>query len=240
MNLASLADADRRLLADYWWQRAAGERTSWWGFRQARQDLERLGVSEQVLALADRSVDDEYLHSEWCGEWAVRFGHPGGEIRVRDERPLTFPGAPAEHQGLLRVAFLALTETVGCHVLTSARPSLVDVELRAQNRRHLSDEVRHARVGWSALAELGRPSLAPLGRYWSRLLEALVQLHDGDSELERGDLVAYGYFSRSLLLEATDRALVEVIVPGLRHLGFEVEVPRELARSRARRMEVAA
>lgn len=240
MSRTSPTASDRQLLADYWWQRAEGERTSWWAFRQARQDLERLGSSERVLARADRSVDDEYLHSEWCGEWAMRFGHPGGAIRVRDERPLTFAGAAPEHQALLRVAFLALTETVGCHVLTSARPELVDGELRAQNRRHLSDEVRHARVGWSALAELGEAKRTLLGGYLPRLLDALVRLHDGDTELERPDLVAYGYFSRSLLLGATDRALLEVIVPGLRHLGFSVEVPRELATARARRMEVAA
>lgn len=85
-----------------------------------------------------------YQHAQWCRDWAVRLGHPGGEISPRGERSIAFRGATEEQNGLLRIVLCCMNETVGCVVLRHARPV---IELRELNRRHMSDELQRRRGG---------------------------------------------------------------------------------------------
>jgi hypothetical protein len=56
---------------------------------------------------------------------------------------------------------------------------------------------------------------------WVPVLLRLVRRSwcDG-AELERDDLVPFGYFSKRLLCAAYDEAVATVILPGLEHLGL--------------------
>ena len=108
-----LTPGDRALVAGYWWQRAAGEMTSWVGWQHVLSDLETEQVPEAVLEVARRAVEDEHRHALWCRDWAVRFGHPGGEVRPRSERRLEFRGVSEEDSRVLRIALSCFTETIG-------------------------------------------------------------------------------------------------------------------------------
>ena len=215
-----LALADRRVVADYWWRRAEGELTSWVGFRHVLDDLKAEGSPPAVLALAERAVADEYRHSAWCKEWAVSFGHADGIVRPRAERPLQFPGATDVDNRVLRIAFCCFTETVGCFTLRAAREKLRESGLREQNRQHVADELRHSRVGWGHLSVLDERRREVVSRWLPSLRSALRTVCCDGTEEEREDLVAYGYFTPSLLRRAHDAAVAEVIEPGLRHLGI--------------------
>src|SRR5262245_61620579 len=158
MAVLTIADLDakqREIVAAYWWRRAQGEITSWVGFRHVLDDLRAEGSPDPVLALAERAVKDEYQHAIWCSDWARRFGHASnGELRPRSEAPITFRGAAAEENRLLRIALCCLSETVGCFILRQVRPTITEPELRNLNQRHMADELQHSRVGWAHLSTL--------------------------------------------------------------------------------------
>ena len=137
--LLDCLDAEQRAsVAGYWWQRAEGEMTSWVGFQHVLDDLRTEGSPAPVIALAERSVADEWQHAMWCRDWARRFGHQRTEDpRPRSESPVTFRGATNDENRLLRIALCCMTETVGCFILRHARPFVTDPDLKAQYRRHL-------------------------------------------------------------------------------------------------------
>jgi hypothetical protein len=93
--------------------------------------------------------------------------------------------------------------------------------LRELNRRHLADELQHARVGWAMLSTLPERDRALL-REWLPVLLRLVRTACCEGpEREYDELVPFGYFTPSLLHASYDRAVEEVILPGFRHLGIQ-------------------
>jgi hypothetical protein len=223
MDLAVVGlDAERRaLVADYWWSRAHGEMTSWVGFGHVLDDLKQEHAPSAVVALAERAVADEYQHALWCRDWAVRFGHRGGEVKARSERRLSFAGASERENRLLRIALCCFTETVGCVILRLIRPCLTEPELLELNHRHMADELQHSRVGWGYLATLDTSQKAYLSSRLPELFRLLrVTCREGDEQDDEA-LVPYGYFTPRLLRAAHDEALGDLILPGLAHLGIE-------------------
>lgn len=210
----------RACVADYWWRRAEGELTSWVGFRQVLHDLQAEGSPASLVALAERAVADEHRHSEWCRDWAIRFGHRGGEVRPRSEKALVFRGATEEENRFLRITLCCFTESVGCFTLQEARRRIAAPELRRMNRRHMADELQHSRVGWGYLAALDETHRERLRPWIPELLRALPIVCCEGPEEDREDLVPYGYFTPRLLSAAHDAALLNVITPGLRHVGL--------------------
>jgi hypothetical protein len=214
-------DAEQRTrLANYWWRRAEGEMTSWIGFRHVLADLEAERMPEPVIDLAKRAVEDEYRHSVFCREWAVRFGHAGEEVRPRSEEAVTFRGAGDEENRLLRITLCCFTETVGCFILRHVRPTVNDTELRKLNRRHLADELRHSRVGWGALAALDSRRKKLIEPWLPGLFKVLPIACCEGPEQPFEELVPFGYFTPRLLRAAHDQAKVEVILPGLEYVGL--------------------
>jgi hypothetical protein len=215
-------DAGQRAkLADYWWQRAEGEMTSWIGFQHVVADLRAERSPSAVIELAERAVEDEHQHALWCRDWARRFGHSGDEVRPRTERPVTLHGGSEHENRLLRIALCCFTETVGCFILRQVRPLLSGAELRGLNRRHLADELRHSRVGWGHLSVLDRRQKDTLRSFIPELFRLLPIACCEGREQDLEELVPYGYFTPRLLQAAHDAAVSEVIGPGLEHLGMK-------------------
>jgi len=206
-------------LAAYWWQRAEGEITSWVGFQHVLEDLRTEHAPPAVLAIAERAVNDEYQHAQFCREWAMHFGHPGGELTPRGTRPITFRGATESQNRLLRIALCCINETIGCVVLRHVRPTLTLPALRQLNRRHSADELQHSRVGWAYLATLPEEQRSFLRPWVPVLLRLSKQSWCEGNELEREELVPFGYFSLRLLRAAYEEAVQSLILPGFEHLG---------------------
>jgi len=218
--MVELDREQRQLLAAYWWQRAEGEFTSWLGFQHVVADLRAEGSPESVIALAERAVGDEHHHTQRCRDWAMRFGHPGGEIAPRGDKPIAFRGATEAQNRLLRITLCGLTETVGCLVLQHARPWIELPELREFNRHNMADELQHSRVGWGHLASLSSEQRDFLRPWLAPLLRILHTNWCETGELEREDLIPFGYFSGHLLRAAYTEAVESVIWPGMEHLGI--------------------
>ena len=217
--MAGLTGEQRACVAAYWWQRAQGEITSWVGFQHVLDDLRAEQAAPPVLALAERAVSDEYQHAQFCRDWAMHFGHPGGELVPRGTRPIAFRGATEVQNRLLRITLCCFNETIGCVVLRHVRPTLTLPELRELNRRHSADELQHSRVGWAHLATLSVEQREFLRAWVPALLRLSKQSWCEGDELEREDLVPFGYFSLSLLRAAYEEAVESLILPGLQHLG---------------------
>jgi hypothetical protein len=200
-----LDQEQRECLAAYWWYRAEGELTSWLGFQHA---------------LAERAVEDEYHHTLECRRWAMHFGHPGGEVALRGDRPISFRGASEVQNRLLRITLCGMSEAIGCIVLQHARPVITVPELREFNRRNMADEVQHGRVGWGHLATTSAEQRSFLRPWVPALLRLLHTSWCESHEEEREELVPFGYFSARLLKAAYNEAVHSLILPGFQHLGI--------------------
>jgi hypothetical protein len=218
--MAALETEQRDLLAAYWWRRAEGELTSWIGFQHVVADLRAEGSPESIVSLAERAVNDEHHHTQRCRAWAVRFGHPDCELMTRGDKPIAFRGASEIQNRLLRITLCGLNETVGCMVLRHARPLIEDADLREFNRHNMADELQHSRVGWGHLATLSAAQKTFLGSWVPALLRIVHSGWCESGELEREDLVQFGYFSGRLLRAAYKEAVESVILPGMAHLGI--------------------
>jgi hypothetical protein len=219
--MAGLSVDERATLAAYWFRRSEGELTSYVGFQHVLADLRAEGSPAPICELAERAVADEYKHAVWCREWALRFGHPEAvETRPRGTDPVRFADASERQNRLLRILLCCFTETVGCCILRHVRPVIEDPELRRFNQRHLAEEVQHSRVGWGHLATLA-PATRELVEPWiPQLLGSLQEVTCEGPELDREDLVPFGYFTPRVLRAAHDEALRDVILPGLAHVGL--------------------
>lgn len=220
-TLAELSAEQRNVVAAYWFRRSEGELTSFVGFQHVLDDLRAEGSPAPIRELAERAVRDEYQHAVWCRDWALRFGHPTEvETRPRSSEPLAFRGASDAENRLLRILTCCFTESVGCFILRHARRVVTDPELRSQNRRHLADEVQHSRVGWAHLATLTPAARDLIAPWVPDVLALLPKACCEGPELEREELVPFGYFTPRLLRDAHDEALRDVILPGLAHVGL--------------------
>lgn len=216
-----LDQAARTRVADYWWSRAHGEMTSWVGFGHVLDDLKQEQAPAALLALAERAIEDEYQHALWCRDWAVQFGHAGGEVKPRTERRLVFAGANERENRLLRIVLCCFTETVGCVILRLIRPRITVPALLELNHRHMSDELQHSRVGWGYLATLDDAQKTFLATRLGELFRMLKISCCEGTEQDDDALVPFGYFTPRLLHAAHDEAVRELILPGLDHLDIQ-------------------
>ena len=223
MDLGAVGlDPERRArVADYWWSRAHGEMTSWVAFGHVLDDLKQEQAPAPLVALAERAVKDEYQHALWCRDWAVRFGHRGGEVKPRSERRATFTRATERENRLLRIVLCCFTETVGCVILRLIRPVLREPELLELNQRHMADELQHSRVGWGYLATLNDAEKAFVTARLPELFRMLRSTCCEGTEQDDEALVPYGYFTPRLLKAAHDEAVRDLVLPGLDHLGIK-------------------
>lgn len=200
-------------------------------FVRLLDDLRVLGAERPLLEIGERCRRDEHKHGLWGRDWAVFFGHPDTSDPVAQRRrALTFPGASARENRILRIAFAAFTETCGCQVLADIRPRITFDALRKNNQLHLADEVVHARLAWGYLATLTQRDRELVGRYVPTMLELLPRaVCDGPESDDLDHLVPWGYLTPSLLHAAHGRALREVIEPGLAHWGIRQQLQRGAA-----------
>ncbi len=220
---AELTSQERRVLANYWRFRGEGEMGAERFFTRILEDMRVLGVPAPIVELAQRGPGDERKHGLWGRDWAMFFGDEDATDPVPTRtKELTFPGATERENRVLRLTFCCFTETVGCHILTDIRPRITFAPLRKLNQVHLSDETVHARIGWAYLASVGSRDRRVIQRYLLFLLGLLPEACcEGPEDDHFEHLVPLGYLTPGVLHAAHDRAVREVILPGLVHLGFD-------------------
>jgi hypothetical protein len=147
-----LSLAERTRLAETWSRRSAAEYLAVSTFAVLAIDLVAAGAPADVLSLCMRAGIDEVRHAELCLRMIEIYGGkrvmpPPGMSSLPDD-----PERPKLHQALANTLLVScVSETYATTVLTATRDLTTDPVAHAVLTSIYSDEVMHARLGWSYL-----------------------------------------------------------------------------------------
>lgn len=149
---AALAPEERQRLGETWTRRAAAEYLAVSTFSVLAIDLVAAAAPADVLSLCLRAGIDEVRHAELCLRMVEiyagkRILPPPGMSSLPDD-----PKRPKLHQALTNTMLVScVSETYATTVLSATRDLTTDVCAQEVLTSIYSDEVMHARLGWSYL-----------------------------------------------------------------------------------------
>ena len=115
-------------------------------------DLVAATAPADVLSLCLRAGIDEIRHAELCIRMAKIYSGDRAAAAGRDERTARRSGRPKLHQALANTMLVScVSETYATTVLAATRALTTDPVAQAVLTSIYSDEVMHARLGWSYL-----------------------------------------------------------------------------------------
>jgi hypothetical protein len=225
-SIDALSPEARRKLAGIWHSRAAMERRVADSFVVITRALVRRRAPEELVRLAERSIDDEYRHAELSRVVASRFA--GRELSSPTLLELEVPahhGASDELRDTLHVVGqCVLNETTATAFLETCMAHATGKLARHALRELLSDEIDHGRIGWAYLASTSAETRRQVGRWLLPMAYLNLRLWKEESPLDPEhppELSAHGAPPGEVIHAALVDALETLIVPGLRTL----EVP---------------
>ena len=163
-DLAPYSAQVLRFACAAWPMRSAEELRSALIFRALYKATRRAGVTGDWPARVASGVHDELRHSRLCAEVGAQLGmqppkYDASPVRAR----LAAMPEPLLRAASLLLVELAIGETISTYLFRAAYRAAREPLTRAALRSILSDEVRHQRLGWSALEALW-PALPPAMR----------------------------------------------------------------------------
>ena len=215
-----------------WPMRAAEELRSAMVFRAAAQAAHRIG--EPHLAAALWSVArDELRHVRLCAAVGMKLGAPAPKYDLTTVYArLAALRSPRRRLLALLLVEAAIGETVSTALFRAGRRTTDESRSRAALTEILSDEVRHARLGWRALAIL-LPTLDAAERAFLEL-EARRSLAMLEQEVAVPALIRLevnaafdpmlarlGVLSPASRVEAFYQAIDRLVLPRLTALGID-------------------
>lgn len=231
--LNRLDPAARPALIDFWERRADGEWTTAAALQHVHDDLRAMNAPPELVGLAATAVADEQHHTAWCLAMSRRVGGKQREqARILGDKPLSFSGATARENQVLRVVFSGcISETIALHILRESQSDIAAPALREVNRQHMSEEVGHGQIGWAFLAWANQSGLlnAATRRLLERAALMLYQLSErawlGGAREGYPELPSMGFLSGQHIRRGIERAREEVISTGFRYFGLDVTLP---------------
>jgi hypothetical protein len=227
-TIDALTAAERARLAETWLLRAAMERRVGDSFSVVRDALRRRNAPDELVALAERAIDDESRHEELSRVVASRFA--GKELELPKRLPLEVPahkGATPELRDTLHIiGQCVFNETTASAYLECSLDHATDGTLaKSALRELLSDEIDHGRIGWAHLAscdERTRAAVAP----WLHAM-AFTNLkewrHETPYDRSHTDaMTKQGVPPAQVVHEALVDALRSLIIPGFEQLQMDV------------------
>lgn len=224
-------DAPRALrdeLACLWLSQAATEARVARSFSLVAESLRALDADPGLVAFADRAVDDEHRHHALCRAMAERwFGGPVAPAPELPFAPPSHPAAPSDRarRALWIVGQCTFNETFAGAYLALCSERAEHPLARAALRELLSDEIDHARVGWAFLHTCDAATRAVVQDWLLPLAVCNLREWRAVRLAEDERLARHGIPPAGEVELALDRALSELIVPGLAHVGLD---PRPL------------
>lgn len=211
---------------------------AYWAHRE-RVEVEAASVFADLAALLDgdarssrastEASRDELRHADACRALVERFA-PGEHAPVARAR-VSIHLAPRDvrDRGLYgAVALGCVTESLSVALLMEIRERTTDAQVAETAHAILKDEVRHSRFGWAALAAAhARGDVSWLAAH----VPAMIAGATGEESagpllrgvLPAGALEGHGVLSADVAHATCQRALAEVVVPGLAHFGLHVD-----------------
>jgi hypothetical protein len=231
-DLAPYAAAQITFAVAAWPMRAAEELRSALIYRALAQASRAAGFAEEWVAGFAAVAREELGHARLC----AAVGRALGAERPRyDARPvrarLSSLREPASRATALLLVEVAIGETVSMALFRAGRRDAREPLTRAVLHRIVADEVRHQRLGWSALAarwpELSSTARAALQDEARRGLGAMERQIAAPAlaRLERGEpfdpaYAALGVLSPEARVQAFYAAIETLVVPRLTRLGI--------------------
>lgn len=236
-SLAGYTDAQVAFARQAWPMRAAEELRSALVFRALRRAARVVGGAlwAGFGAPLERTVADELRHARLCVAVGAALGAdpPAWDRGPLRSRLAALP-SPRLRAGALLLVEAAIGETVSSLLFRAGRRAAVEPLTRAALTSILGDEVRHARLGWSALAALWpalddgeraalqREATAALGGLERTIaLPALKRLEAGEPFDPAH--AALGVLAPAARVEAFYEAVERLVLPRLGRLGLDGE-----------------
>lgn len=212
---------DQRV-AEVWLSRAAAEASVHDYARLIVQDLEATSADPAVLSLARRMLADEERHARICVDVASRYA--GRALAMPKMRPYLDPFAelPLPLRAMLRVvSTCCIGESLACVWVDESARATKPRWLQELLRKHLADEIHHARVGWAYLASLrDRTAVA---EWVPRLIaENLRAWRTFDPCWPSEGFPEHGLPSHADTVRWVEDAVRTLVVPGFAELGIAV------------------
>jgi hypothetical protein len=226
---ASLAPAERARLAATWMRRSEAEYLAISTFSVLAIDLVAAMAPADVISLCLRAGIDEIRHAEMCVRMAQIYSGeqklpPPGMSSLPDD-----PDRPKLHQALANTMLVScVSETYATTVLSATRDLTVDPTAQAVLTSIYSDEVMHARLGWSYLRyaiELGGQGVIDAAAAMlPRALRGVANVVERERPIGE---VTPAVRDHGLMTPAEERVIFstcvrEVLVPGFAALGIPV------------------
>lgn len=229
---AQLAPAERARLAGTWMRRAAAEYLAVSTFSVLAIDLVAAMAPADVLSLCLRAGIDEVRHAEMCLRMAAIYGEAGAPPPMPPPGMSSLPDEPGRnklHQALANTMLVScVSETYATTVLQATREVTTDPAALAVLTSIYSDEVMHARLGWSYMRHAidvgGEGVLAAAAAMLPRALRGVANVVERERPIgEVTDAVR----AHGLMTPAEERLVFascvhEVLIPGFEALGIAV------------------
>ncbi len=226
---AQLTDAERARLAATWMRRSEAEYLAVSTFSVLAIDLVAAMAPADVISLCLRAGIDEVRHAELCLRMAAIYG--SGQ-QLPPPAMSSLPDDPARdklHQALANTMLVScVSETYATTVLSATRDLTVDPTAQAVLTAIYSDEVMHARLGWSYLRHAigvgGQGVIDAAAEMLPRALRGVATVVERERPVGE---VTEAVRAHGLMTPGEERVIFstcvrEVLVPGFAALGIAV------------------
>jgi hypothetical protein len=207
--------ATRRALAAYWTEIGQFEHASVASFARFALQLLSLGAPPRLLADTRAALADELVHARLAFGLASAYaGAPVGPGALAVERCV---GRGADRRAILEGLIVAacVGETLASIEAQEAALQASDPVVRRTLQTIADDELRHARLGWRALAWMLDDADASLRRFALRTLAAAIAAIERESPVHGrpSSLREHGVLDDALRADVRAAALAAVIRP---------------------------
>jgi hypothetical protein len=228
-TIAALSADRRAVLAGLWQERACSESSVGTVFEQLRHELIASAAPAEVIALATRAAADEVRHAAVCT--ALASAYLGAPLDAPVVTPVRLPdygeSSPRRRAALHAINLCCIGETIATAFVEACLADCAGPVLRDLHGKHLSDEVRHARVGWAFMATLSRAERDSLASAVPQLLDAQLTVWTTRiGELPEAGVPGHGYPPRAVLLAAVHDAISALVLSGFDHVGIDTAAAR--------------
>jgi len=228
-SASSLTAPERARLAATWMRRAEAEYLAVSTFSVLAIDLVAAMAPADVLSLCLRAGIDEVRHAELCVRMAEIYSGerslpPPGMSALPDD-----PERPKLHQALANTMLVScVSETYATTVLSATRDLTEDPTAQAVLTAIYSDEVMHARLGWSYLRHAigvgGQGVIDAAAQMLPRALRGVANVVERERPVGE---VTEAVRRHGLMTPAEERVIFstcvrDVLVPGFQALAIPV------------------
>lgn len=224
-----LTAAERSRLAATWMRRSEAEYLAVSTFSVLAIDLVAAMAPADVLSLCLRAGIDEVRHAEMCLRMAkIYSGKQNMPVPGMSSLP-DDPTRPKLHQALANTMLVScVSETYATTVLSATRELTTDPVAQAVLTSIYSDEVMHARLGWSYMRHAieigGQGVIDAAAAMLPRALRGVANVVEAERPVGE---VTEAVRNHGLMTPAEERIIYstcvrEVLVPGFQALGIPV------------------